>query len=625
MPLASGQKLGAYEVVGAIGAGGMGEVYRARDPNLDREVAIKVLPKAFAADRERVTRFEREAKLLAVLNHPGIATVHGFEETEGKRFLVMELVEGETLAERIGRGAIAVDEALPLFHQIAEALEAAHEKGVVHRDLKPLNVKITPEEKVKVLDFGLAKLVEAEPPSSDALRSQSPTLVKGTLHGAILGTASYMSPEQARGMLVDRRTDIWAFGCCLYEALSGKKAFEGESVTDVLAAVVKSEPDWRRLPKDIPWRIRDLLGRCLRKDPAKRLRDISAARLDIEDSLATPALAESAKPAWTRVVVAGLLGMVVGAAFLRNPAPGPPPVQRFTVQVPIDFQAINNLSVSPDGNVLAFSGRNGQIGIRRFDDLETRFLEGTRSARRPFFSPDGRWVGFFAGEELKRVSLSGGPPVTLARTRTPWRATWSADGAIYVPSAGTILRVPDSGGKGDVVLHDAQSAFTWANALPNGRSLLVGSSNGGASRVEVVTAATGERKVVINDAAAPRYVPTGHIVFFRSGSLFAVPFDLERLVITGEAVPVIEGVRNVGSTGADYDVSLSGSLVYKPVASGKNGLFWVGRSGKATPLIESEPGSPFIPHPRLSPDGRRVAVPVSSAGGNLDLWMPAAL
>ena len=470
MPYEPGAQLGAYEILAAIGAGGMGEVYRARDPKLDREVAIKVLPEAFAAEGDRVARFEREAKLLAALNHPGIATVHGFEEAEGKSFLVMELIEGETLAERIGRGAIPSEEALPLFHQIAEALEAAHEKGVVHRDLKPLNIRITPEQKVKVLDFGLAKLAEAEAATAGEGGSQSPTLLKGTLHGVILGTASYMSPEQARGMLVDRRTDIWAFGCCLYETLTGKKAFEGESVTDVLAAVVKSEPDWSRLPKDIPWRIRDLLGRCLRKDPAKRLRDISAARLDIEDGTAPPVLAEGAKRGWMWVFAAALLGILVGAVLWRNPAPRPLPVQRFAVQVPIDFSAINNLAVSPDGNVLVFSGRDGQLGIRRFDDLETRFIEGTKAARRPFFSPDGRWVGFFAGAELKKVSLSGGPPVSVAHTRTPWRATWSGDGAIYVPSVGSILRVPDSGGKEDVVLRDSQSTFLWAHALPGGRT-----------------------------------------------------------------------------------------------------------------------------------------------------------
>ena len=409
----------------------MGEVYRARDTKLGREVAIKVLPAAFSEDAERLARFEREARLLASLNHPNIATLHGLEQSGNLRFLVMELVPGETLAERIKQSAIPVEEALPLFMQIAEALEAAHEKDVIHRDLKPANIKLTPDEKVKVLDFGLAKATEGTP-SGDS--SESPTVTgAATEAGVILGTAGYMSPEQARGKTVDKRTDIWAFGCCLYEALTAQVTFQGDTLSDTLASVLGQDPDWEALPERTPRTIRRLLERCLQKDPRRRFRDAWDVRVELEEALGEPAVAPSEAMApptdlrWRRTapwLAAGALALLATSVgmwgWLRAGPPPPGTVTRLRLATPPLPGAHGRVAVSPDGSRLALVGQvdgTSQIFLRSMDRLDTKPLEGTDSGRYPFFSPDGQWIGFIADAKLKKVSVAGGAPGDACATR----------------------------------------------------------------------------------------------------------------------------------------------------------------------------------------------------------------
>jgi serine/threonine protein kinase len=424
MPLTEGTKLGPHEIVAFLGAGGMGEVYKARDTKLGREVAIKVLPEAFAENKERLGRFEREARLLASLNHPNIATLFDLQEHEGTHFLVLEFVPGETLAERIKRGAIAFDEALPLFQQIAEALEAAHEKAVIHRDLKPANVKVTPEGKVKVLDFGLAKALAGEPVVQGL--SESPTLTRdATETGVLLGTAPYMSPEQARGKTVDKRTDIWAFGCCLYEALSGKTAFGGETISDTIAAVLKQDPDWQALPPTTPLSVRALLRRCLQRDANRRLHDIADARIEIEETLSEPASqmveikddAKVGRKAIPVIVATALIaGIATAVAFWIFSPPKAPALKQVTrAVIPLspgtELSGGSSMTISPDGEHVAYVARQGnsrQIYLRAIDELDGRPIDGTEGAGMLFFSPDSQWLGFQAGGKLMKVAVSEG-------------------------------------------------------------------------------------------------------------------------------------------------------------------------------------------------------------------------
>ena len=434
MPLAAGTKLGTYEVLSAIGAGGMGEVYQAHDTKLRRDVAIKVLPEAFAHDADRLSRFRREAQLLASLNHPNIATIHGLEDSNSTSYLVMELVPGETLAQRIKRdGAVPIEESLAIAKQIAEALEAAHEKGIIHRDLKPANVKLTPEGKVKVLDFGLAKAFAGDTSTEDM--SNSPTLsMAATMQGVILGTAAYMSPEQARGKQVTKATDIFAFGAVLYELLTGKQAFHGEDVAGILAAVLRVEPDWSRLPENTPPAIHRLLHRCLQKDRRQRLQDATDARIEIEDAVSAPVAAEtpgpskssrSISPALAALIGALALaaGIGIGAWFLKPAARQSAGVARLTLLVPPgnDLGDFASLAVSPDGTEVAYAASGGgvsrggtQLYIRPLSSTESKALPGTEGAASPFFSPDGQWLGFFAGGKLKKISISGSVSTTLA-------------------------------------------------------------------------------------------------------------------------------------------------------------------------------------------------------------------
>ncbi len=600
MSLEAGTKLGSYEILDAIGAGGMGEVYRARDNKLGREVAIKVLPEEFTQHPQKLARFEREARLLAALNHPGIATLYGVEESEGKPFLVMELVEGETLAERIARGPLPVDEALTVSQQIAEALEAAHEKGVIHRDLKPANIKVDPEGQVKVLDFGLAKLAEAEIDSSGEGGSASPTLSRdATRAGVILGTAAYMSPEQAKGKTVDKRTDIFSFGIVLYEMLTGKKAFAGEDVSDVLAAVIRAEHDWKGegVPSELDPRIHKLLRQCLRKDRKNRRQSIGDVRVEIEKITAEPAgappLAVSGSSrarerlAWGLAILVATL--VTGITVWSVMRPDPRPPTRFPVTLPATDQLVRyGIALSPDGRDLVYTGTRGGVAElyrRSMDQLEALPIRGTEGAQYPFFSPDGEWVGFFADRQLKKVSLAGGQPVTLCDAGDRRGASWGPDDLIVFATLESrgLMRVSALGGAPERVttLENGEAGHHWLDVLPGGKAVLFTVWSGGLedARIAVQSLETGERRVLV-DGTHPRYAPTGHIVFARADSLWAVPFDADRLEMTGAPTPVLEEVRVSGNIGlANFALASDGSLVLCPAWSGQQEVR-VGGSGR---------------------------------------------
>jgi Tol biopolymer transport system component len=640
MALAAGTKLGSYEITGAIGAGGMGEVYQAHDTKLGRDVAIKVLPEAFAHDAERLSRFQREAKMLASLNHPNIATIHGLEQSGGTSYLVMELVSGETLAERVKAGPIGIEEALKIAVQIAEALEAAHEKNIIHRDLKPANVKVTPEGKVKVLDFGLAKAFAGDATTEDI--GNSPTLsIAATMQGVILGTAAYMSPEQAKGKAVDKRTDIWAFGCVLYELLTGKQAFHGEDITDILAAVVRAEPDWSLLPASTPSKIRDVLQRCLQKDKALRLRDAGDACIEIREALTAPASAASVNvtanrlAGWRLPVLMGAAALVVAAAagfvgWNLKPTPSKP-VTRTVITLPpgdqlaaFDYPAI---AISPDGTLLAYAAIHAgtrQLYLRALDSLEAKPLADTEGANTPFFSPDGRWLGFVAGGYLKKISVNGGAAQTLGNAPVPSGATWGSDGTIiFVPSTASIIeQISDAGGPPQVLSHFAkgEGGQLWPQLLPGGKAFLFVSAGGiGNSRIVARSLSSGERHELVAGGTQPQYAMPGYLFYAQGGNLMAAPFDPQRLQITGVAVPIADGVRRIGFTGgAQYALSGTGSLVYVPggnVAAER--MVWVSRNGTEKAL--AAPPHEYVT-PRISPDGRRVAVTVAEQENQVWLY-----
>jgi Tol biopolymer transport system component len=650
MALAAGTKFGPYEVVAQIGAGGMGEVYQAHDTKLGRDIAIKVLPAAFAHDTDRLSRFQREAKMLAALNHPNIATIHGLEQSGGTSYLVMELVPGETLAERVRRdGPLPVEEALAIAKQIAEALEAAHEKSIIHRDLKPANVKVTPEGKVKVLDFGLAKAFAGDGANDDP--SNSPTLsAAATMQGTILGTAAYMSPEQARGKSVDKRTDIWAFGCVLYELLTGRRAFQGETTTEILAAVLRGEPDWQALPETTPLSIRALLRRCLRKEMNKRARDAGDARIEIEEALAAPVTAEltTAAPttrgwrervAWAAACVLALIAIALGIGFvLRAPKPSQP--MRLSAEIGVDASLDTSLGpsalLSPDGTRLALvaigADEKRRMYVRSLDALQATALSGTENARDPFFSPDSQWIGFFADGKLKKISVQGGVAVTLCDAPTDRGGSWGEDGTIvFTPDIVVPLsKISSAGGTPEpLTTLDKQGGdvtHRWPQVLPGGKAVLFTSSTSSVgpiaeyANIVVYSMASGQRKTLQRGGFYARYLPTGHVVYMHEGTLFAVPFDLKRLEVTGQPTPILEGVVAAPAVGgAQFSFSDTGNLLY---VAGRGGdlsvsIYWMDREGKFRPLRET-PGAYY--NPAFSPDGKRLALEVSD-GKRRDIWV----
>jgi len=652
-----GRQLGVYHVQALIGAGGMGEVYRARDTRLGRDVAVKILPSHFIADPDRRARFEREARTLASLNHPHIAAIYGVEEAgsstgsgQAVMALVLELVEGDTLAARLHRGPVAITEALTIARQIADALDAAHEKGIVHRDLKPANVKVTPDGTVKVLDFGLAKAAAGDESSPDI--SQSPTIaVDGTHAGLILGTVGYMSPEQARGRPVDKRTDIWAFGCVLFEMLAGRTTFAGDTVSDTIATILTREPAWDQLPDATPPEVRRLLRRCLQKDPKQRLRDIGDARIELDDALSGTTRDDPASQQTSgitrRAAIGALAGVIAGSAatglFAISRYRGPTP-RRLTKFGVADLAADElfvashgrRIAISPDGTHLTYVATNGtqlnKLYLRSLSDLKPRLL--VENGAQPFFSPDSRWIASVdaAAEQLRKTSLTGGAPVTVCRGfgGGAGGGTWADGDTMYFvgTNPGGLLRVAAAGGQTDEVAKfdfaGGERSYKFPSALPGGKAILftmatVDSESFDDAHIAVFMPATGQKKVLVDGGTHPRYSPSGHLVYARNGQLLAVRFDPGRLEVTGQPFTVLEGVLMSRNSGvANFDIAASGDLAYIPgkAEGGARTLVWVDRSGQAerVPL----PTRSYL-HPRISPDGRKVAVEIE--GSHHDIYV----
>jgi serine/threonine-protein kinase len=646
-----GASLSHYRITEKLGQGGMGEVYRAEDTNLSRQVAIKVLPEEFAHDAERLARFEREAKLLASLNHPNIAAIHGLEEHEGKRFLVLELVEGQTLAERLHKGPLPVEEALEVCRQIAEGLEAAHDKGIIHRDLKPANVKVTPEGKVKILDFGLAKAFYEQAAPVDP--SRSPTITEQmTAPGVILGTAAYMSPEQARGKPVDKRADIWAFGCVLYECLTGKRAFPGDSITEVVAKILEVEPDWKQLPANTPAFVRSLLRRCLQKEPGLRLHDIADARIEIGESATQPseAVVLPRKPVSRgrfALAVAGPIACVLigaGLMWYFRPTPSPTVVRAILRIEPGPWLAgmgtqrefwrpsRTAMAISSDGRFIVYSGIEGnpspesmpRLYLRRIDQMGAKPIAGTEGGIHPFLSPDDRWVGFWAGGRLVKVSVDGGVAVPLCEVAVPFGASWGTDdNVVFSPNYDVGLSMIHADGGAAAVLTTADKAkeefsHRLPQCLPDGKSVLftlLRDEFDPQPRIAILDLESRRWRVLFEDAADARYVSTGHLLFLRQGTLMAVRFDLNRLEIRGQPVPAIADVMqainsrdcNSNTTAGQFSVSNSGMLVYasgSTIPDEQNSLVWVDQNGTSQPVADFR--APIYAL-RLSRHGDRIA------------------
>jgi serine/threonine protein kinase/Tol biopolymer transport system component len=630
-----GKTLAHYEITSQIGKGGMGEVYQAKDTKLGRDVAIKVLPEEFARDADRVARFQREAKLLASLNHPNIAAIYGLEESDGTHFLVMELIEGQTLADRIKTGSIPVEEALKLALQIAEALEAAHEKGVIHRDLKPANIKVTPDGKGKVLDFGLAKAYAGE--QDQVSLSNSPTLSDmATQQGLILGTAAYMSPEQARGKPVDKRTDVWAFGCVLYEMLTRQAAFQGEDVTEILAAVVKSSVNMDLLPANIHPRISEVLIRCLQKEQKKRYGGIGEAQYEIERVLADPSgvfaqpslITKSRKQfrvgiPWVAAVF--ILGLIIaGLAVWKLKPSEPRQVTRFYYELPEDqrfgyiFQTA--LAVSPDGSQFVYRTEEG-LFLRSMDKLIAKPILGAEEdPRKPFFSPDGKWVGYLSGTEdiLKKVSIDGGAPIPITDEAAGGFVSWGVDNMIVYctfGSPGSIKRISANGGNPEVLV-DVKEGCSSPQMLPDGKTVMF-TLGPGPSKIMVQSLESLERKE-ITDGDSACYVPTGHILYARDNDLFAVPFDTDTLEVTGGSVSMVQGLFKIASIMPQYAISNAGTLAYiLDTGTPQSQLEWYSREGNSIGTV----GNPDIYQQfSLSFDEKRIVIEQKTELG-FSLWV----
>jgi serine/threonine protein kinase/Tol biopolymer transport system component len=652
-----------YEILGALGTGGMGEVYLAEDTNLKRQVAIKVLPQQFALDKERLARFEREARLLASLNHPNIATIYGLEKSDGQQFLVMELVEGETLRELISKGPLPLDEALETCKQIAEGLESAHEKGIIHRDLKPSNVKVTPDGKVKILDFGVAKAFREQPDDSDTSKSQAAT-DEMTQPGMILGTAAYMSPEQARGKAVDKRTDIWAFGCILYECLTGKRPFQGESTSEIIASILKSEPDWHELSSVSQSSIRNLIRRCLRKDKNRRQHDISDARIEIEDALNWPGEADevgavnTGQRGWPYVFPWILATVVVTASVTFFLTIGQrSPSNASVVRAEIGIEPANRLggstateqrtgywrpsrtsiAMSPDGNTIIFEGvdeKGTRLYRRRLDEGKAVPIPDTEGGRDPFFSPDGNHIGFWAKGRLMKISPSGGMASSICEIGRPWGASWGPDDIIIYSSGTRLRRVPAKGGDPEIITQANQEngeiAHIQPSVLPSGDGVLFSirtyDNPWYDAKVALLSLKTMEWLDLINEGSDAQYSPTGHLVFARHGELWAVSFSIDRLKVTGEAKPVMPDImhaingrnRNLYTHAAQYSFSENGNLAY--ISGGiypdrEEYIVYVSKSGKINPMVKTASSDSF---PIMSPDYKRIAY--RRYGENREIW-----
>ena len=671
MALTPGTRLGVYEIAALLGEGGMGQVYRATDTRLKRQVAIKILPPALAADADRLSRFHREAELLAALNHPHIAAIYGLEESPstssgqaGITALVMELVEGEDLSQRIARGALPPAEALPLARQIAEALEAAHEQGIIHRDLKPANIKVRSDGTVKVLDFGLAKAL-APPAASDAAAAgaaaatiTSPAHLRqgygaaGTEAGMILGTAAYMSPEQAKGRLADKRSDVWAFGCVLYEMLTGRRAFPGDHVAEVLASVLAREPDWSLVPANIPPAVMVYLRRCLQKDPKQRVHDIADVRLALDGAFDVPVVSSLSSPApvpgrarWVWPAAAAALAAavtaVIASVFMRAPLPVEPRLTRLEVGTTDDtaltlITGPRHIAITPDGSRLVYVGNRGRsLFVRALDSLESTSLF-QRFPVGPFISPDSAWIGFAHEFQIKKIPVSGGPVSTVAVMDAPTArgATWGPDGTIVfaTTNGNTGLQRVGANGEGLTVLtrpdrDKGEADHIWPEWLPGGTRLLftIAAASGGleAYKVAVFDMTSGSTTVLFAGSHAT-YVAgespgTGHVTFMTAGTLWAVPFDPERLETRGNPVIVLRDVVTTATGDIDAVLSADGTLVYvsgQPLAERTSSLTWVDAKGVDTPI--PGPRRAYV-HPRLSRDGHRLAI--FAADQDLDIWL----
>ena len=658
MALASGTRLGPYAISALIGEGGMGKVWRAHHTALKRDDALKVLPDEFAADPVRLARFQREAQVLASLNHPNIAHVYGLEQADDVQALVMELVEGPTLADRIAQGPIPVDEALPIARQIAEALEAAHEQNIIHRDLKPANIKLRPDGTVKVLDFGLAKALEPiSPVNVNATASPtvtSPALMTGV--GVLLGTAAYMSPEQARGKPVDKRSDIWAFGCVLYEMLTGKRCFDGDDVADTLAFVLTKDPDWSAIPASTPPSICSLLRRCLDKDRRRRIGDVAAALFAIDEAGALDAAGTRGAssitarpiPLWRRLATYSAPAMIatvaiVGGAMWFTMRPAPPGISRFVITTtPATALTIGgvdrDVAITPDGSRVIYVGNNGrELFVRSLDALEpVSLFKGAPHG--PFVSPDGQWVGFFDGlTVLKKVAITGGPPVTVATIdgNYPGGATWAPDDTIVFATNSTttgLQQVSAAGGPTTIVTRPDRAGgevdHLWPESLPGGRMVLftIMPVSGGVdgAQVAVLDRQTGTQTVVVRGGSHAHYVRSGHLVYAAANTLRAVGFDLVTLRAQGTPRPVVPDVVTTTGTlggGVDSVVAADGTLVYVhgvgvSAGGGPRTLVWVDRQGRETPI--AAPPRSYV-YPRVSPDGSRFVL--YAVDQEIDLWV----